>query len=105
MDFFAAWKKTDELKPGEKQTVELLFLLTDLASYDEELAAWILEKGEYILRLGNSSRDTEVCGIILVPETLNTKSVKNCLGKPDGCGTRRRFSLTVLLSVSGIGAV
>ena len=24
---------------------------------------------------------------------------------PDGCGTRRRFSLTVLLSVSGIGAV
>lgn len=79
----AAWKKTEELKPGEKQTVELSFLLTDLASYDEEQAVWILEKGEYILRLGNSSRDTEVCGIISAPETLVTKSVKNCLGKPD----------------------
>ena len=34
----ASWKKTEELKPGEKQTVELSFLLTDLASYDEEQA-------------------------------------------------------------------
>lgn len=79
----AAWKKTDELKPGEKQTVELSFLLTDLASYDEEQAAWILEQGEYTLRMGNSSRDTEVCGVISVPETLAIKSVKNCFGKPD----------------------
>lgn len=79
----AAWKKTDELKPGEKQTVELSFLLTDLASYDEEQAAWILEQGEYTLRMGNSSRDTEVCGVISVPETLVIKSVKNCFGKPD----------------------
>lgn len=82
----ASWKKTEELKPGEKRTVELSFLLTDLASYDEEQAAWILEKGEYILRLGNSSRDTEVCGIISVPETLVIKSVKNCFGKPDFTG-------------------
>ena len=86
----AAWKKTEELKPGEKQTVELSFLLTDLASYDEEQAVWILEKGEYILRLGNSSRDTEVCGIISAPETLVTKSVKNCLGKPE---SKRKDSL------------
>ena len=79
----ASWKKTEELKPGEKQTVELSFLLTDLASYDEEQAAWILEQGEYTLRMGNSSRDTEVCGVISVPETLVIKSVKNCFGKPD----------------------
>lgn len=79
----AAWEKTEELKPGEKQTVKLTFLLTDLASYDEEQAAWILEKGEYLFRLGNSSRDTEVCCIISVPEKLVMKSIKNCLGKPD----------------------
>lgn len=79
----AAWKKTDELKPEEKQTVKLTFSMTDLASYDEKQAAWILEKGEYLFRLGNSSRDTNICAIVSVPKTLVTKSVKNCLGKPD----------------------
>ncbi len=79
----AAWKKTEELKPGEKQRVKLSFSLTDLASYDEKKAAWILEKGEYMLRLGTSSRDTKVCGILSVPETLITKLVRNCFGKTD----------------------
>lgn len=79
----AAWKKTKELKPGEKQTVKLTFSMTDLASYDEKRAAWILERGEYLLRLGNSSRDTNVCAIVSVPEPLVTKAVKNCFGEPD----------------------
>ena len=75
-------EKDRRIKTGG-ETVELSFLLTDLASYDEEQAAWILEQGEYTLRMGNSSRDTEVCGVISVPETLVIKSVKNCFGKPD----------------------
>ena len=79
----AAWKKTEELKPGQKQTVKLTFSMTDLASYDEKQAVWILEKGEYLLRLGNSSRDTNVCAIVSVPESLVTKAVKNCFGEPD----------------------
>lgn len=79
----AAWKKTEELKPGQKQTVKLTFSMTDLASYDEKRAAWILERGEYLLRLGNSSRDTNVCAIVSVPEPLVTKAVKNCFGEPD----------------------
>lgn len=79
----AAWKKTKELKPGEKQTVKLTFSMMDLASYDEKQAVWILEKGEYLLRLGNSSRDTNVCAIVSVPESLVTKAVKNCFGEPD----------------------
>lgn len=57
--------------------------MMDLASYDEKQAVWILEKGEYLLRLGNSSRDTNVCAIVSVPESLVTKAVKNCFGEPD----------------------
>lgn len=79
----AAWKKTEELEPGETETISLTFSLTDLASYDTEQAAWILEKGEYILRLGNSSRDTQTCGVLSVPGTLVTKRVKNILSAPD----------------------
>ena len=72
----AAWKKTKELGPGETEKLSLTFSLTDLASYDMQQAAWILEKGDYILRLGNSSKDTKVCGILSVPDTLVTKHVK-----------------------------
>ncbi len=79
----AAWKKTKELELGETETLSLTFSLTDLASYDTEQAAWILEKGDYILRLGNSSKDTQICGVLSVPNTLVTKRVKNFLPVPD----------------------
>jgi beta-glucosidase len=52
----AAYTKTSILKPGEEQIVTLSFNFTDLAAYDEETASYILEAGEYIVRLGHSSR-------------------------------------------------
>ena len=42
----------------------LQFDLRDLTSYREKDAATVLEKGEYVIRLGNSSRNTRVCGIL-----------------------------------------
>jgi beta-glucosidase len=45
------------LKPGETKTVELQVKVADLAFYDEAKKAWNVESGEYILQLGNSSRD------------------------------------------------
>jgi len=45
------------LKPGEAKTVEWQVKATDLAFYDESKKAWNTEAGEYILQLGNSSRD------------------------------------------------
>lgn len=44
------------LKPGETKTVEMKVKVADLAFYDESKKAWNAEAGEYILRLGNSSR-------------------------------------------------
>lgn len=79
----AAWKKTGELEQKETEKLVLTFSLMDLASYDTEQAAWILEKGDYILHLGNSSRDTKTCGVLSVPDTLVTKCVKNFLSAPD----------------------
>ncbi|WDF80614.1 glycoside hydrolase family 3 C-terminal domain-containing protein [Mucilaginibacter sp. KACC 22773] len=45
------------LKPGETKTVELDVKVGDLAFYDETKKAWNAESGEYILQLGNSSRN------------------------------------------------
>ena len=52
----AAFAKTDDLKPGERQTLELSFALSDLASYDEQQAVTLLREGTYLLCIGNSSR-------------------------------------------------
>ena len=66
----AAFAKTDLLAPGARQVVELSFDLTALASYREADNAYILEAGEYILRLGNSSRNTQVIGAIVLPQEI-----------------------------------
>jgi len=79
----AAFEKTRELEPGEEQTVTLSFDLRDLASYDPEGAAWILESGDYLLRIGTSSRDTDAVAVIRLEGEAVVKKVKNCLGQPD----------------------
>jgi len=62
----AAFAKTRELAPGESQTLTLCFDLKSLASYREADAAFVLEAGEYRIRLGNSSRNTVIAGILKV---------------------------------------
>ena len=79
----AAFAKTKTLQPGEEQTLKLCFSLNELASYDEERASWILEQGDYILRLGNSSRDTQPVAAVRLDGEAILRKVKNCLGKPD----------------------
>ena len=50
--------KTKILQPGEKEYLDLSFDMRSVASYREEDGCYVLEAGSYILRLGNSSRDT-----------------------------------------------
>ena len=78
----AGFAKTKMLAPGESETAEIRFRMSEIASYDTENAAWILEKGDYILLLGISCADAEACGTVRVPETLVTKKVRNALGTP-----------------------
>ena len=55
-----AFKKTKELEPEEEDIYILSFKLSDVARYDEENAYFILDKGKYIIRVGNSSENTKV---------------------------------------------
>ena len=45
------------LRPGETKTVELNVKVADLAFYDETKKAWNVEAGEFVLHIGNSSRN------------------------------------------------
>ncbi len=74
----AAFEKTPMLAPGEKAQLCLSFSLEDMASYSEDAAAWLLEEGDYILRVGNSSRNTRICGAVRLEKTVITKQLKNC---------------------------
>lgn len=79
----AAFAKTKELQPGEKQTLALTFDLRDLASFDTESACKILEQGDYILRLGSSSRDTKAVGTLRLDGNALVQRLSNSGGTPD----------------------
>ena len=78
-----AFKKTPVIKPNEKANLSLSFRLEDIARYDEENAQYILDKGNYIIRVGNCSNKTEVYGYISLGENIITQKLKNVGGKAD----------------------
>ena len=71
------YEKTNKLRPGETAQIQLSFPLERVASYDEKKAAYVLEEGEYILRVGNSSRNTEIVKKWKISEEICIKHCKN----------------------------
>ena len=78
-----AFKKTKELKPDEEETVTLTFKLTDVARYDEEISSYVLDKGTYIVRVGNSSDKTIVFCMISLDDNVVTEKLKHVGGESD----------------------
>ena len=75
----AAFGKTDLLVPGQRQELKLEFDLRTVASYREADGCYVLEAGEYVLRLGNSSRNTVPVGVVIVPqETIVSRHCHVC---------------------------
>lgn len=72
-----AFGKTKELKPGEKEILRISFDAGSMASYDVSDAAWKLEKGEYIVRVGSSSRNTVIAARLSLAKTVVTSQLKN----------------------------
>jgi beta-glucosidase len=74
--------KSNLLQPGESQTVTVLMPTESLASYDTDKAAFVMEAGDYIVRVGNSSRDTKIAAIIRLDDETSIRTVTNKC-KPD----------------------
>ena len=72
-----AYGKTDEIAPGESQTLTIAFQTSEMSSYSEEDAAYILEAGDYIIRVGNSSRNTVPAAKITLDAAAVTEQLAN----------------------------
>ena len=59
-----AFAKTPVLQPGESCQIRLEVETAQLASFDESRSAWIMEQGNYLLRVGTSSAQTCVSATI-----------------------------------------
>lgn len=66
----AGFVKTKELRPGETEEVTICFAPSDFASFDENVSAFLLEKGAYFVRVGTDSRHTKIAAKLTLSRTV-----------------------------------
>lgn len=72
-----AYGKTSLLAPGASEELKLTFETASMASYDERMAAYLLEAGDYIIRVGNHSRNTSVAAVLNMDAPVATEILSN----------------------------
>lgn len=72
------YQKTEELLPGESETVTLILPLENMASWDAENDCWLLEKGDYELYLGSVP-----VGVIALDASARSASLSHAGGDAD----------------------
>ena len=77
----AGWAKTKKLLPGQTQELTISFDMSAMASFDRENCLYVLEEGDYVLRLGCSSRENTPCGIVRLEKTMPVRKVRHALGQ------------------------
>lgn len=75
-----AFGKTRTLKPGEQTIVKLHFDIREFASFDDlgkiEYCAFLLEKGQYTVHVGDNVRDTKQCFAFALEEDVICRKCK-----------------------------
>lgn len=64
----AGFAKTEILQPGDVQKLKVIIELKQLASFSEQLQAWVIEDGSYGVWIGNSSISLRLEALITVSE-------------------------------------
>lgn len=78
-----SFAKTGKLMPGEMQRLFLEFDFREGASFCQESAAWKLDAGRYLVRVGNSSRNTKIAAAVDLDRTVVVRQCKNCCQAED----------------------
>lgn len=73
----AGFAKTKNLKPGDRETLNIQFSINSLESYDEENSQWMLERGSYGIWVGNSLESSELVAAIDIEEDIILKKVES----------------------------
>ena len=88
--------KTGVLAPGQSERVRISMPVTLFASYSEKESAWVLETGEYLVRVGNSSRNTHIVAVLSVRERILSEQCKPLFQKDcefeEICAAKRKLS-------------
>ncbi|PTQ97897.1 beta-glucosidase [Mucilaginibacter yixingensis] len=74
--------KTRLLKPGESQTFTFNIPVASLASFHNDKNAWITDAGQYLLKIGTSSRQIAQTSIFNISATMVTERVHSVLHPP-----------------------
>lgn len=78
--------KTELLKPGQSQIVEICFSVDHMTSFDEETGSWILEPGYYGIWAGSSLEESRLSAVLLLDEEKRTETLNKI------CPCRHEFS-------------
>jgi len=71
------YAKTDQLAPGASQVLKIRYRTADMASYDRDAARYVLDAGDYAVRVGTSSRDTQVAAKLRLAKRVTTQIVNH----------------------------
>lgn len=71
------YEKTNLLLPGEEEMLVFNITYNSLGSYSTKKASWILEKGDYLIRIGNCSKNTDIVLKINMNEDFVVEQDKN----------------------------
>ncbi|MEH7306794.1 beta-glucosidase [Neobacillus drentensis] len=74
-----AFGKTKELKPHQHELLQFGLNAKDLASFDEQENAWVLEKGTYTVKIGASSEDIKETATFTVDHDMVVEKVNEAL--------------------------
>jgi beta-glucosidase len=68
-----SFAKTKLLQPKESETLTFHLMPKDLASFDAEQSAWVVEAGDYAVQMGASSTDIRLEGMFSAEERMVEK--------------------------------
>ncbi len=91
MQTLKAFAKTGLLAPGDEEMLTLTVPWRELATYEENRAAWVIEEGTYLLRVGNSSRATQVVGAVQVDKDILVEQISNRLSMDPAYAAQVKF--------------
>lgn len=69
--------KTRELLSGQSETLEIVWEASDMASYRTEDASWVLEAGNYVIRVGTNSRNCSPVAVVALEHPVKTAILRN----------------------------
>lgn len=71
------FNKTDELSPNMDIDLPIQIKLDYLSSYDSDISSYILDKGNYIIKIGENSNDLTNALVVNISDFINLRKVKN----------------------------